>query len=489
MRMNKSFGTAVFAGLFAMMTSICGGQEAPAKAKSDIPVITTDVIDVGDRLEPFIDTFLVDKMEGVTHRLHHPIQVRNLPQPPSAGYYATVIYEKQKYRHYCRETMPGYSGSDEDGNPGEVTAYEESTDGVNWTRPNLGLFEVNGSKSNNYILVNMSPFSHNFSPFLDARPGCPPEERFKALAGTSKSGGLVAFISADGIRWKKLREEPVLKTIAGGLMFDSQNVACWSSADKCYVAFCRQHIKGLRSINRATSPDFINWSALEQVPANLPDEHLYTSQAHPYFRAPHITIGLASRFFPKRGSSTDIVLLTTRDGKSFNRTFKEAFIRPAPTKDSWGNRGNYAALNVFPLRDDRPNIQAEHWRYLNPQHMGFMVRDRLYYLPLDGFASIHAGYEPGHMTTKAFKFSGKELMVNFETSAAGSIRVTIQDQVGQVIPGFGADDMKEELRGNERTRIAVWKQGSSLQSLVGRIVRLHFELKEADLYSICFVNR
>ena len=34
----------------------------------------------------------------------------------------------------------------------EVTCYAESRDGVNWSKPNLGLFEFNGSKDNNIVL-------------------------------------------------------------------------------------------------------------------------------------------------------------------------------------------------------------------------------------------------------------------------------------------------------------------------------------------------
>lgn len=446
-------------------------------------------IAIGGRLEPFVDLYLVDQMKGVSHQFQRPIEIRNLAHPPSDGYYSTVIFEKGKYRHYCREKIPGYKGTDEDGNPGEVTAYEESTDGINWTKPNLGLFEVNGSRSNNYILADMSPFSHNFSPFLDARPGCPPEERFKALAGTQdKSTGLVAFVSADGIRWKKVREEPVLKCDPAQPMFDSQNVAFWSPVETQYVAYCRLYTNHLRSIVRTTSPDFLAWSPFEYVPANLENEHLYTSQAHPYFRAPHITIGLATRFFPKQGSSTDITLLSSRDGRSFDRMLKEAFIRPAPTRDSWGNRGNYAALNVFPLRNDRPGMPDE-WRYSVLEYMGIMVRDRIYYLPVDGFASIHASFEQGEMITKPLVFSGKELMVNYETSAGGFLQVEIQDAAGKVIPGFSAADMKEDLRDNNRGCIVPWKQGSDVSKLAGQPIRLRFVMREADLYAFRFVTR
>ena len=58
----------------------------------------------------------------------------------------------------------------------------------------------------------------NFAPFLGSRPGVPADQRYKAFGGTfhhpkrkePDSGGLLAFVSADGIHWKKLREKPVI---------------------------------------------------------------------------------------------------------------------------------------------------------------------------------------------------------------------------------------------------------------------------------------
>jgi len=446
-------------------------------------------IDIGDRLEPFIDLFLVDRMEGVSHELNHPVEIWNLHDRPAGGWYATVIYENQKYRYYCRETIPGYTGSTEDGNPGEATVYQESNDGMTWTRPNLDLFEVNGSRSNNYLRVNLPPYSHNFSPFLDTRPDCPPDERFKALAGVHASG-LAAFASADGIRWRKLREDPVITSEA--FAFDSQNVAFWSATENAYVTYFRtwKTPSGqFRTFSRATSTNFLDWSAAEPVNANLENEHLYTSQAHPYFRAPHIIISLATRILPERGHSTDIVLMSSRDGRTFDRVFKQAFIRPAPTPESWRNRGNYAALNVFPLRDHRPGIEAEHWRYKFPMDMGIIVRDRVYRLPVDGFASIHAAYGAGEMLTRPLLFSGSELRLNYQTSAGGGVGVEIQDEHGQVIPGYAIADMKEELRGDVRGQAVLWKQGSDVGKLAGRPIRLRFVLRDADLYAIRFVAR
>ena len=46
----------------------------------------------------------------------------------------------------------------------------------------------------------------------------------------------------------------------------------------------------LRTIHRRTSKDFINWTEPAAMNPNLPGEHLYTSQTHPFFRAPHIYV-------------------------------------------------------------------------------------------------------------------------------------------------------------------------------------------------------
>jgi hypothetical protein len=99
------------------------------------------------------------------------------------------------------------------------------------------------------VILHEPPFCHNFCPFLDSRPGVPAEQRFKALAGTVKTG-LVAFVSADGIRWSKLRPEPVI-TWTREYAFDSQNVSFWSESEGCYVCYFRHFLdKQLRSICR-----------------------------------------------------------------------------------------------------------------------------------------------------------------------------------------------------------------------------------------------
>ena len=71
------------------------------------------------------------------------------------------------------------------------------------------------------------------------------------------------------------------------------------------------------------------------------------------------------------------------------------------------------------------------------------------------------------------------------TSAAGGLRVEIQDGKGQPIPGFSLEECSEII-GDEISRIVSWKKGSEVGSLAGKTIRLRFVMKDADLYSLRF---
>jgi hypothetical protein len=433
---------------------------------------TTVVRDIGSRRELFVDRFLIDRLDKASLKLHEPQLAPPMTEPADNLEYGTVIKDGDLFRLYTRDGR----GAKFDGDAAEVTRYCESRDGIHWTKPKLGLHEIDGSRENNVIL-HEPPFCHNFAPFLDARPGVASDVRFKALAGTVKSG-LVAFVSGDGIRWRKLRPEPVIPSRAPFPfihLFDSQNVAFWSEAEGCYVCYFRVW-DGLRRIARTVSPDFRTWSPPVLLAANLHGEHLYTSQTHPYFRAPHLYIAFPTRFHQERGESTDILFMTTRGGGSFDRTFREAFIRPGLDPARWGNRSNYAAWNVVPTGPAEMSI------YTTPF--------RRFTLRLDGFASVHAGADAGEIITHPLRFVGKELVINGSSSAGGSVRIELQTAAGQPIPGFTLADSVPFV-GDAIEQPLAWRREKAeptkdLANLAGRPVRLRFELVDADLYSIQF---
>ena len=77
--------------------------------------------------------------------------------------------------------------------------------------------------------------------------------------------------------------------------------------------------------------------------------------------------------------------------------------------------------------------------------------------------------------------------MNFATSAAGSVRVEIQDPQGKPIDGFRLKDCPE-MFGDSLNRALRWRGRSAVGQLAGRPVRLRFAIKDADLYSFQFAN-
>jgi hypothetical protein len=427
----------------------------------------TQSINIGDRRELFVDHTLIARLDSTRLVLHEPQLAPAMTEPANDLEYGTVIKDGDLFRLYTRDGR----GAQFDGDALEVTRYCESHDGIHWTRPNLGLHEIDGSRQNNVIL-HEAPFCHNFSPLLDGRPGVPADERFKALAGTVVSG-LFGFASADGIHWRKLRPEPAIPSRAPFPfihLFDSQNVAFWSEAEGSYVCYFRVFDE-LRRIARTVSDDFISWRDPVLLEVNGPGEHLYTSQTHPYFRAPHLYVALPTRFHQERGESTDILFMTARGDGPYNRPFREAFIRPGLDPARWGNRSNYAALNVVPTGPAEMSI------YTTPF--------RRFTLRTDGFASVRAGADDGEMVTHPLRFVGNSLVVNYSTSAGGKLAVEVQDAAGAPVPGYALDDCPE-IVGDEIERVVSWKGGHDVSKLAGQPVRLRLVMKEADLYSIHF---
>ncbi len=475
--------------------------------------VAADPIAIGSRRELFADSFLLDQLNGTQLRLATPRDEGvafkfDLPWEGLFSGYATLItLDDGSLRAYYR----GKAIANRDGSEEEVTCVAESPDGRSWTKPKLDIYEVMGTKQNNVVLMSANTATHNFSPFLDTRSGVPTDQRFKAFGGTMDSNGLTAWASADGYRWRKLAPDPVITKamVPYKYMFDSQNVPFWSAAENRYVAYYRVFEDGIRRIVRSESTDFLKWSApvllaYRHPSMQAPIEHLYTNQTHPYFRAPHLYVAIAARFMPNRQvlsdeqakainvnpgyfkDTSDAIFMTTRPAEGqdllgfYDRTFLDGFIRGGIGPQNWVSRTNYPALNVVPTGPAEMSI------FVNQDYAQPTAHMRRYSLRTDGFASLHCPYAGGHAITKPLTFSGRELSLNFSTSAAGGVKVGFEDASGKAIPGFSIDDCVMQI-GNELDRKVTWKSGSDLSSLAGKTLRIRFSMKDADIYSFQFL--
>ncbi len=460
-------------------------------------------LNLGTRLELFVDDFLIEFVEGLELKLHHPrsagkVLTLDKPWEGATCDYQVVIKDQDRYRMYYRGsshkgyTIPSFL------KPGEVVmpehpqfaVYVESRDGISWTRPNLGIVEFNGSKENNIILEGDG--SHNLAPFRDDNPAAKSSQRYKAVGSGSRDGKpvLYGFVSADGIHFDKIQEEPI---VTDG-KFDSLNVAFWDSVRSRYVSIYRDFRNGVRTIKHATSSDFLNWTPGEWGEfGEAESDHLYTNGSTPYFRAPHIYVAFPRRFLPWKTLNkespwpgiADTVFMTSRDGVHWDRRFMESFIRPGRQRRAWMHRTNLASWGVVPTSEEEISIYVLRERDFPSVHFERMV------LRTDGFVSLHADYEGGEMISKVLTFDKGGLILNYSTSAAGSIRVEIQDIHGHPIPGFSLTD-SPLIFGDQIAGSVEWPRPSGqtdrepLKHLAGKPVRLRFVMKDADLYSIRF---
>ena len=176
---------------------------------------------------------------------------------------------------------------------------------------------------------------------------------------------------------------------------------------------------------------------------------------------------------------SETVLMSSRGGTHFDRTFREAFIRPGRGDLNWITRTNFALRGVVPTCKSEMSIYISRHSGTPSWHI------RRYALRVDGFASVSAPYSGGEMVTRLFTFSGRELTINYATSAAGSIQVEIVGPTGEAVPGHGISDSLE-IVGDEIKRVVAWAGRTDLSSLAEKPVRFRFVMKDADLYSLQF---
>ncbi len=447
---------------------------------------------IGSDRQLFTDDYWMDQAVGVSRRLHRPEKREAAISPEHPWELGGVSYlvtfedispitgafcHRAWYRCDCE--MP----------PKDrrlpLIAYAESDDGIHWRKPTLNLVPYGGSTENN--LVWSGP-GNNLAPFRDDRTGVPDEERYKAIV---RESGVYALSSSNGLDWRMMQDDPILTDGP----FDSHNIAFFDTWKEEYVAYTRgvagtgNFKGGVRWIRRATSSDFINWSSLEPIDAgDAPFEHLYTNACIQYERAPGTYLMFPSRFVPERepvpnwpygAGVSDIVLMSSRDGIHFDRSFMEAFVRPGPDQENWHERGIFMERGLIHTSPVELSLYGmEHWRMPD-------VCIRRYALRTDGFVSVNADARGGEFTTPVFTFSGDTLRLNYATSAIGTVRVEIQDENGRPIPGRSLGHCTEKY-GDEIDGMIEWTDGSDLSPWSGAPVKLRITLSDADVYAYRF---
>ena len=465
---------------------------------------TPVVLDIGNERQLFVDDHLIDGLENISRFVHQPVKHDRNPvfriEKPWEGQRIVpmaLVFDSEekiyKYWYSARATA--------EGDP--ALAYALSEDGVNFTRPDLGLVEYDGSAANNLIAMH-TPMR---GPVLKETTETDPERRYKMVHFAGAGGVAVAF-SPDGLQWTPHDDNPVLKPTGDGF-----SLPFWDERYGRYVLYVRpngHHIKrwsGIadasafptRRVGRSESIDFVHWTSVEEI--ITPDDRdgpgidFYYMHVLPYqgcyvgFLTVYHEFTDDPRPLAGFNYTLDLQLAFSRDGKEWLRVgSRQCFLRGTP--GTWDARRVYGE-KAF-VRDNEIWI---YYRGSNVPHLNIadflgktidgceMVGDflGLAQLRLDGFASLDAGDEEGMLVTRGLRFDGGSGLVVNADASQGSLQVEALTLYGEPIEGLTRDEC-QPIRSDGLRHTVTWESGKQLRD-VEQPVRLRFYLKQTQLYS------
>jgi len=281
-------------------------------------------------------------------------------------FYGSIIRVDGKLRMWYA-ALDGARGEQADANPSFWrVAYAESTDGVNWVKPSLGLVDYNGNRNNNLCLVEPVLGPINLKVMYE--PGDPdPSRRYKMVGhiywmkGDKRHGTLVPFASADGLRWRSLipvtpdnaqilAKDLILSPMhvepAGGLfkwdgMYYSSGQSPYDGVRDAHARVVRQH----------RSRDFVEWSHTANVAYTREGQHVLRpngndgKQAHEgvsVWNRGNVLVGLTGLW---QGGKTwpevtiDLGLLISNDAIHFREPIPDFVYIPIGPDGAWDQGG------------------------------------------------------------------------------------------------------------------------------------------------------
>ena len=476
-----------------------------------------DEIRIGSRREPMWDDFLIDTEQTDTPlKLHHPVArdcaVFEEPWAQGSSPYMCVLRDGKRYLMYT------------DHPTGLICS--ESADGIHWERPGRGLVELNGSRDNALVAFTESGDGADSEPcaghfdgfraFVDDNPAALPEERIKAVANVNAR--LHVYVSSDGLRFRHVGPLSV-PAENPGTPYDSVNTLFYDRRIGKYRVYVRDYFSPsnpadgiwIRAISTSESAELFpasgSWPKARYLRYDTPNAwQMYINSVMPYERADHMLVGFPSRYVIRREwtpnfdelcgrdarlirsgperdhrlglSVSDTLFMCSRDGLNFTR-YPEAFIRPGPEHPkNWVYGSVYFSNGMFETAPTHPGCDPELSFYcMEGRFFPDPPEAWRYTIRLDGFASRTGVYPESNLVTKPFIFEGRDLFVNFSTSAYGHMRFKLKDTDGNSISS-------DETFGDSVDRRV--RFSGDVGAFAGRPVILSVNMFDADLYSIMF---
>ena len=444
-------------------------------------------IDVGRQL--FIDDFLIGEtnLRRVLHRAdYYPQNPILIPDKPWE-------MENASGKHAATSAMPFSDGVWFDpqdnlfkmwymGGYVKATCYAVSRDGIAWDKPELDVIPgtnivqaLERDSSTVWLDLKESDPQRRFKLFIYLRPGrqC-----------------LNLYFSPDGIHWTD-------SGVTSGTTGDRSTVF--------YNPFREVWVYGIRDYEQASigryrrywehkdalagarweegQPPF--WVGADVLDAPRQDLgtpcELYNLDAVAY---ESVLLGLFDiwRGQPDdRAKPNELCIGFSRDGFHWSRPSHEPFIPVSETVGEWNWANVQSAGGCCLVVGDQLYFYVSGRKGEPGSSASGVCSTGLATLRRDGFASMEAGAEPGTLTTRPVRFSGKYLFVNAATKG-GTLRVEVLDEDGTVIAPYAVESCAPISLDSTCERV-MWQDAADLDALADRPVRFRFHLRDGALFA------
>jgi len=456
----------------------------------------------------FLDAMVVERQEGLDRIFHaakkhlaNPVLKGEHPWESGGSYrgpylYGTVMWDQGKLRMWYHAHCGGY-----------VNCYAESTDGLRWTKPKLGLIPYGGSTENNLFLAQCQDPNENppykaagqcHNPSVIKRPWEPdPAKRYVLFCyGVDYRHARCAF-SPDGLRWTFMPE-----TAKKGL-FGSGDVLNFfhDPYHNRYVATRKMGNRRGRAAGVVVSSDGLEWTEPVKGPIFVADDldpdatQIY---GMPVFCYQGLYVGLPwiynARWFKYGGYADKRMAEVEKDSPctmDVQLSWSWDLInwtRP-PTRRQFIPRGAEGQFDSGMIYTARAPVQVGDRLYF--YYGGWLGAHNnikshaaigLAVLRLDGFCSMRAGQQEGWFVSRREVFSLPRVTINAKTAPKGYVLAEILDTRNNPIPGFTRDDCVP-FSGDSTAHVLQWKTKTLPKEFLDEDKKLRFYLKDADLYS------
>lgn len=444
----------------------------------------------------------------------HDIIPRERPWEKRSISVKTIIQDGQEYKLWANSVDDSGTG---------YACYFVSSNGLEWSRPNLGLVDFDGSDQNNLL-----PDLPVESVFID--PSGPPEQRYKGVmivpisretyeefkrqrprdwepradrrdVGPDHIYAFHGAVSPDGLRWQLL---PDIFNIEHA---DTQNIGVYDPIIRKYVIYCRTwwvaerdprvaegqgqvwFMVGRRSIGRTQSDTFGNFplSQMVMVPTSdmLPSEVLYTNCYTTVPGAPELRL-MFPAIWNQASDATRLRIASSPDGVLWDWVPGGTVLDTGEFQTVDGGC-LFASPNLIELKNGDFALPYNGYRFPHKYprgHENFAPQLSYAIWPKGRMIALQAD-ELGEFATVGFVPPGNKLRINAVTRRGGSIRVEVCGLNRQPLPGRSFADCQPIIGDHFRSEIS-WKGEANLGMQPGEAIVLRFRLDQAKLFALDF---